>query len=295
MHRFSLWVFTFLWASVLSATADLSSDVKLASAKLLDALSDKEQKVILLSRDHDLRWQMKYTGGGRTGVQISDLRPDKQELVDDLLKLVLSPYGMKMANAVAKQDTEDGYKRHFITFFGDPRKSDDFAWRITEHHFTVVDVHFNNGELKEFGPILLGANPPNLWLEEEAFYIKAWKGLGGEASGYLTKGAGIASKPMDLSDGVAFKSFPEAARKEIHHAVEQRMNIFSPAMKANLQQLLESAGGLGNMKASFYNAPAVAHCKDGGRWDFKLGSENCIFDFETSRGHIHSSIWIKAK
>ena len=63
-----------------------------------------------------------------------------------------------MANAVAFQDAKEGgdaLGKYWITCFGDPRKG-DFAFRLAEHHLTIVHLELAEGEASEFGPVLLG-------------------------------------------------------------------------------------------------------------------------------------------
>ena len=39
--------------------------------------------------------------------------------------------------------------------------------------------------------------------------------------------------------------------------------------------------------------PLMRRRYDGGRWDWKLVGDRMLVDFETSRRHIHMSLWIR--
>ncbi|MEO1857589.1 MAG: DUF3500 domain-containing protein [Rubritalea sp.] len=132
----------------------------------LDSLDAAQNKQCLLSNDDPLRWKMQYNGGKRAGIQIKDLSEKQRALFGSTIKLVLSNEGWEMANKVAKQDGDAGLGKYFIACFDDPRKKEDFAFLLAEHHLTIVNFSVAEGELNEFGPILLGANPPELWKKD---------------------------------------------------------------------------------------------------------------------------------
>ena len=53
--------------------------------------------------------------------------------------------------------------------------------------------------------------------------------------------------------------------------------------------MVERQGGLDTMRVAFWGV-ADKRCAQGGKWDFKLGGESFLCDYENTRGHIHLSM-----
>ena len=258
----------------------------------LDSLDATQSKQCLLANDDPLRWKMQYTGGKRAGLEISKLNDKQRTLFESTIKLVLSNEGWEMANKVAKQDGEIGLGKYFVACFGDPRKKEGFAFRLAEHHLTIVNFSVAEGTLNEFGPILLGANPPELWKKDEEALLKLWQTINDPAVLVKNKKA-IASKAMAEDQGVDFSELNPKAQAQLAQTWKQRLSIFTPAMRQKIETLHNSRGGLKKSRIAFYNEPPTKRCTDGGKWDFKCGLPGMVWDYEGSRGHIHLSLWIK--
>ncbi|MGB2091808.1 MAG: DUF3500 domain-containing protein [Akkermansiaceae bacterium] len=244
--------------------------------------------------DDDRRWRMHYPGGRRPGIQIRELSQTQRGLMMQALAQVLSPYGIKMARAIAAQDAvagQDALGKYWVTCFGNPSDG-SFAFRLAEHHLTFVHLEFAEGEAREFGPILLGANPPSLWKDDEQALLDAWKLIDDDS--VLIKGKkGIASMPMPHDVGVLYADLNKEAQQSLRNIWEKRLSIFTPAIRDRVNQLHEQRGGWGESRIAFYNEKPAKRCIDGGRWDFKCGLPGMVWDFEGSRGHIHMSLWVK--
>ena len=211
-----------------------------------------------------------------------------------ILGKVLSPYGMKMAAAIASQDKSEGRDvlgKYWLTCFGDPREG-DFAFRLAEHHLTIVQLELKQGQASEFGPILLGANPPTLWKEDEEILMRAWK-VAGNSKALVPEKNGIASEPMPLEEGLRFDELNQDAQKVLKEAWDRRLGIFTTAIRQRINRLHAQRGGWGKSRLAWYNEEPTKRCVDGGRWDFKCGLPGMVWDFEGSRGHIHLSLWVK--
>jgi len=263
--------------------------------KFLNSLDESQQKECLQPMNLKTRWHKQYTGGKREGIQIKKLNAKQKESLQTTLKLVLSDEGWKMAEAVAKQDGEQGLDKYYIACFGDPRNPDEpFAFRLCEHHLTIVHLVIKGGELTEFGPILLGANPPVLWQKDEKLLIDVWKTHIKNAGSQklLEKGSGISSKLMKGEKGMLFNDLHADTKSLIKVAWLHRNNIFSPVIQFRLDDLQKARGGWEKSRVAFYNQAADKRSKDGGRWDFKCALPGMVWDFESSRGHIHMSLCI---
>ena len=261
-------------------------------AEFLDSLDAEEQKECLLPLEHENRWQMLYPGAKRPGILIKKLNGLQKKKMEAALRMVLSDHGWEMANKVAAQDEAQGLDKYYLTCFGDPREDGGFAFRLAEHHLTIVQLEVSKGETMEFGPVLLGSNPADLWQADEEALMHAWKQI--KHPGVLIKDkAGVASKPMPENEGVLFSKLDAKAQVALKAAWNQRMSVFQPAIKQRVNGLLKERGGWDKFRVAYYKGAADKRCIDGGRWDFKCGLPGMVWDFEGSRGHIHMSVWVK--
>ena len=266
-----------------------------SAGEFLDGLDADQLGECLQAMDTKKRWHKQYTGGKREGIQIKKLTPEQKKSMQALFKMILSDYGWQMAETVAKQDGEQGLDNYYVACFGDPRKEGDpFALRLCEHHLTIVNLEVAGGKVTEFGPILLGANPPVLWLKDEELLMKAWKQQTEKnpLGDLLEKETGISSKLMPTDEGVLFTSLTAETQATLKEAWQHRLKIFTPTVQAKVNALQQARGGWEKSRVAFYKNPADKACKDGGKWDFKCGLPGMVWDFEASRGHIHMSLCV---
>lgn len=265
-------------------------------SRFIESLDDDQRALCLHDLADKRRWEMRYTGGKRSGVMIRDLDENQRSLMVKVLSMVLSPHGWKMANAVAFQDAGEGgdaLGKYWITCFGDPRNG-DFAFRLAEHHLTVVHLELADDVANEFGPILLGANPATLWKEDELALLNAWPLIGNEKA--LIEGErGIATEAMNEGEGIDFTALSGEAQKAIQAAWARRLSIFTEEIQQRVNQLHVQRGGWTGSRVAYYNEVPTKRCIDGGRWDFKCGLPGMLWAFESSRGHIHMSLWVSAE
>ncbi len=271
------------------------AQLRAQTVKFINNLNADQQKDFLQEMDTKKRWHMQYPGGLREGVVIKNLNADQKKAMEALFKMILSEYGWNMALSVAKQDGEEGLGKYFIACFGDPRKDDaPFALRLCEHHLTVVNLEIAGGKIREFGPILLGANPPVLWLKDEELLMKAWdqQTVDSGHKDLLEDRFGTASELMPAGDGVEYTSLNEEAKATIKEAWVHRLAMFTPIIQERINSLQKERGGWEKSRVAFYKNAADKRSKDGGMWDFKCGLPGMVWDFECSRGHIHMSLCI---
>lgn len=277
------------------SAGDFESTFRKEVSSFVGSLDEDQLAACLHDSGDQRRWEMRYTGGNRPGIRISQLNDDQRALMVKVLSMVLSPEGWKMANAVAFQDAKEGgdaLGKYWVTCFGDPRKG-DFAFRLAEHHLTIVHLELAEGEANEFGPILLGANPATLWKQDELALMHAWSLVKNENALLLGQRA-IASEPMNETDGIDYTDLNAEAQKAIQGAWVKRLRIFTEPIQQKINRLHEQRGGWQKSRVAYYNEAPSKRCIDGGRWDFKCGLPGMVWAFESSRGHIHMSLWVSA-
>jgi hypothetical protein len=266
--------------------------------KLYASLSDEQKKQATLPYDSPDRDSQVYTGGVRAGVHIKDLSDEQQKLAMTLLTSFCSDYGKRKAIEVADQpsntkDPTTGFARYYLCFFGEPGEGRNYAWRIAEHHLTVVHMEFAKGEPASFGPILLGANPPTLWDEEEEKLLALWSAMTpDEQKASQQPGKGIASEMLKgdgARAGVRVGDLKPSARAAARAMFDQRLSFVAEPIAARIKKILDSQGGLNAMHLVYYGK-VEKKCRDGGRWDFKLAGPGFLCDYEGNRAHIHLSM-----
>lgn len=272
---------------------EFESEFRKSVSSFLNTLDkDQAKECLLPSKDKKTRWSMVYTGGKRPGIQISSLTAAQRKAMEKALSMVISDAGWKLAKEVAKQDGESGLGKYYLTCFGDPREKGNFAFRISEHHLTLVHLELEKGEVQEFGPVLLGANPPKIWKEDELALMAAWKKIN-DPKVLIKDAKGIASEGMPAEQGVAFTSLNKEGQKALQSVWTKRLRIFTPAVQKRINALHAARGGWEKSRVAFYNEVPEKRCIDGGRWNFKCGLPGMVWDFEGSRGHVHMSLWAK--
>src|SRR2546421_7738003 len=147
--------------------ARAESPLQQSAVKLYESLSPEQRKAVTLPFDSPERTSQVFPPGKRPGIQLKDLSEEQRNAAIDLVRKFTSDYGFEKAEAITKQGAPGAWGRFYLTYFGEPGENKTYAWRIAEHHLTIVDIEFENGEVRAVGPILLGANPPTLWDEEE--------------------------------------------------------------------------------------------------------------------------------
>jgi len=256
---------------------------------LYQSLSAEQKKEVTLPFDSPERKAEVFPPGKRPGIQLKDLTDAQREKALGLIRGFVSDYGWEKAQAIAQQGEAGGLGRYYLTYFGEPGAKKDFAWRIAEHHLTLVDVEYGDGKIRSVGPILQGANPANLWNDEEDKLIALFATLSpAEKEKAVRKGKGISAEPMK-DYGIAVSDLTTDGQKKVQEVFESRLKFFSSAIADRINQLLQEQGGLKSLRIVYWNE-ATKRCADGGRWDFKLGSANFLCDYESSRGHIHLSV-----
>ncbi|WP_169334281.1 DUF3500 domain-containing protein [Rubritalea marina] len=285
---------TLITLSMLTLNAESTFETQFAQqvSAFLNTLDDEQSEECLHKLDDPLRWKMQYTGGKRAGIAIGKLNREQRKAFEKTIRLVLSAEGWDMAKQVIQQDGNMAIKNYYVACFGDPRHGEDFAFRLAEHHLTIIHLSVRDGKADEFGPILLGANPPTLWKKDEKALLKLWKDA--QDPSLLIQGKkAIASEAMPKGDGTPYAELNSAAQQQLQTIWNLRLRIFTPQIQSILNQHLQYNGGIKAANIAFYNKTPLKRCEDGGKWDFNCQIGKLHFDYEGSRGHIHFSLWLR--
>jgi len=293
MAKLTTLLVAILFTTTLCKAADgvraLPSTMQQTATSLYNSLSDDQRKQAVLPFNGPQRLQENFTPGKRAGILISNLTAPQQEQAVALITNFTSDYGAQKSLAVANQDPTPGFGHYYLVFFGNPALDANYAWRIAEHHLTLVNVEVADGQPTVFGPILLGANPPTLWDQEEDAMIALYAALTPEERTKATNpGHGESTKKL-IGDSMKIADLNPEAKQKAQAIFAGRMQFFSAPIQERITKIVENQGGLDAMKIAFYG-PAEKRCAAGGRWDFKMAGGNFLCDYESSRGHIHLSM-----
>ncbi len=271
--------------------ADAKPSLQTQATDLFKSLTPEQRKVALLPYDSPERNSEVYPGGKRPGIQLKALNEAQRDQAIGLMKSFTSDYGAAKCEAIAAQTPnpgeQPGFDKYYLAFFGEPDKDAKYAWRIAEHHLTLVHVEVADGEPASFGPILLGANPPTLWDEEEDALIALYAAMSApEREKAKQDGNAVASKPMENNAGIRVSELSPSAQAKVKAVFENRLKFFNEDIRARIEKLVAANGGIETMNVAFWGV-ADKRCRDGGKWDFKLGNANFLCDYENNRKHIH--------
>lgn len=254
---------------------------------LFASLTEEQKEAALKPYDAKERDAEVFFPGKRPGLLIGELSEKQFELLDGAIKQFLSKDGYALAMKVARQHaSKEGIKAYFINFFGDPSKDKAWAFRISEHHLTLVHVH---SDPARFGPILLGANPPVLWQKQEEAAIKCFALLSKEEKEAAQAGKGGMSGTSANGKGILIGELSEKAAKAAGAMVDARLSLFSEAQQKKLRRIIKEAGGVRKLRLAFYGE-MTKRCADGGRANWKIEGDGFLCDYESSRRHIHMTM-----
>ena len=279
--------------SPLVGFADQPAPMTDTAIKLFNSLTPEQKQNALLPYDSPEKKSEVFPGGKRPGVQIMNLNADQQQLAMDLLTAFTSESGKKTALAITHQKPDNpadspGFPLYYLCYFGEAGPDKTFAWRITEHHLTLVHVEVEKGHTTNFGPILLGANPPDLFDTEEDKMIALYNALTPEEKAKCENtGKNAASFPA-RGKSIKIGELNDTAKAAAKAVLENRLAFFSEDIRKQIQASLDEQGGADALQVYFYGE-ATKKCSEGGKWDFKLASKEFLCDYENTRGHIHLS------
>lgn len=258
------------------------------ATELHASLNQAQRAQAVLPYDDPQRSEEKFLGGPRAGIPLAKLDERQRALAQQLISGFTSERGRKVCEHIANQAGPEGFARFHLAFFGAPGSDRPYAWRIAEHHLTLVNVEVRSGSLT-VGPILLGSSPPDFFGEEEDRLIALYAALSAEDRALVrVDGAGVAAEPIIANGAAAWRLSP-AAQAKLKEVIDHRLSFFAPRVQQRLRAVIEERGGFSALRLAFYGV-ADRRCFEGGKWDCKIGGPTFLCDYENSRGHIHLSL-----
>lgn len=254
---------------------------------LFQSLADDQKAACLKPWDDESRDAENFTPGKRPGLLIQNLTEEQAGRLDKAIRAFLSADGYKQAMEVAAQShKKEGLKAYYLNYFGDPTKDKAWTFRVSEHHLTIVHV---TSDPARFGPILLGANPPEIWKEQEEAAIACFAKLSEDEKKKVVI-EGKAASGRTLGDkGVPIESLSADAKAAAIAMIEARFKLFSDDQQKKLRAILQAQGGVEKLRLAFFGE-MTKRCADGGRADWKIGSKDFLCDYASSGGHIHMTL-----
>jgi hypothetical protein len=259
-------------------------------ARQLFASLDRDQRQLALLPAADARRnEVVFPGGPRAGIPIARLDPQQRALVWQLIAGFTSPHGRALCEEIIAQAGSDGIERFYLAFFGEPGPGAAYAWRIAEHHLTLVEVEVAADQSLTVGPILLGSNPPDFFELEENALIALHAALSADERSLVDcAGKGPSGEPI-VAAGAPLWKLSAASQARVADVLNQRLGFFAPAIQARIRAIIAERGGIPAMHMAFYGA-ADKRCQEGGKWDWKIGGPTVLIDYASSGGHIHLSL-----
>ncbi|MEY4392946.1 MAG: hypothetical protein RL595_195 [Planctomycetota bacterium] len=261
------------------------------AVELFKSLDDEQKNQALKAFDDKDRHAEVFPAAERKGLPFIKMKPEQVALVDKMILAMTSNYGAGRCMEIAKQTPAN---RRYINFFGEPQAGKPFAFRLAQHHLTLIHCEFNPDNMNEFGPVLLGGNPVNsLWDEEEAILLELAKKLDKEMLDKL-KGPGGSGQAVGKS-GVAIKDLPKPAAELAKKLLEKRLDVFSADRKKKLEKIIANQGGVNELKF-ILNGNATSGHLQGGNYSWKFGNEGILIDWQTAgKNHLHLTVKAKPK
>jgi hypothetical protein len=285
-----------LGAAVVLAQKKPSADeaARAAVIKLYESLNDEQKKQAVLEFDNKDRYAEIFPETKRPGIAFSQLTAEQKMMVDDIVKSVCSEYGAARCLEIAKQTGPGG---RYVTFYGTPAADGKFAWRLAQHHLTLIHAEFGKDKAGEFGPMLLGGNPVKaVWDDEEKVALELFGALT-EEDRKAIKGAGNSGSgaALDAKTGVRIGDLSAKAKPLAVKLFQQRLAVFSPDRQQILDEIVKKEGGVENLRIAFWGDASKSQ-HDGGNYHWKIGNAVVLADWQTvGKEHIHMTVRARAK
>jgi hypothetical protein len=269
---------------------DAGSDdaARAAAVKLFASLTDEQKKLAVKEFTDKERLVEQFPPVERPGLPFTKLNAEQKALVEEVVRGLTSEYGASRCLEVAKQTPAD---RRYVNFFGTPEAGKPFAWRLAQHHLTLVYAEFGTDKVNEFGPVLLGGNPvKTLWDDEEKLALELYDALSADEVKAVQGKGNAASGAAVGGNGRSIGELSEKPRELARKLLEQRLAVFSPDRRKVLEELIRRDGGVDKLRVAFWGEAKKSH-RDGGSYSWKIGGDTVLCDWQTvGKDHIHMTV-----
>lgn len=265
-----------------------------AVLKLFESLSDEQKKLAVRDLDDKDRYVEIFPETDRKSLSFAKLTAEQKVQVDEVVKAMCSAYGAKCCLEVAKQTGPNG---RYITFYGTPTADGKFAWRLAQHHLTLIYAEYGKDKANEFGPVLLGGNPVKaIWDEEEKVALELYAALSeDDAKAIKGKGNAGSGAALDAKSGARIGDLSDKAKPLARKLLAQRMAVFSEDRQKVLEEIIKREGGVDDLRIAFWGE-ATKSQHDGGNYHWKIGNAAILADWQTAgKEHIHMTVRARAK
>ncbi|MCH6255617.1 DUF3500 domain-containing protein [Puniceicoccaceae bacterium K14] len=149
---------------------DLIQRVSESAREFLSSLSDEQRGSVLLSFEGNERYSWNYVPKQRKGISLKSLDESQKELLERLLRTVLSDSGRQKVKGIigleqilfeqsggsSLRDPE----KYYLSLFGSPGGKKNWGMRYEGHHLSLNFTFGSGGEVS-VTPQFFGANPAN--------------------------------------------------------------------------------------------------------------------------------------
>jgi hypothetical protein len=290
-------------------SADLCCDVgptpqdaaESAVARLYKSLSDEQKKTICFGFDDPKRSQVQ-NNWAIVKPTIDDMKSEQQELCREIFKGITSEDGF---DRFTRQMDEDygGFESYHVALFGEPGSDKPFEWVLTGRHVTVrADGNSVNGAAFG-GPIFYGHasksfnegpdHTGNVWWYqgEQANAIFKTLDEAQRKQAMVEKADPDAPRSIELkgqglgSTGLGIAGLDGQQKKMVATLLDKLLLPFRKADADEVRACLEAAGGVDNLRMTFYKEGDIG---DDGVWDiWRLEGPAFSWYFHGSP-HVHT-------
>jgi hypothetical protein len=264
-----------------------------AAVRLFQSLSDEQRQLALKDLADKERYAEQFPPVERPGLPFTKLTAEQKGLVEEAVRAMTSEYGAGRCLEVAKQTPDN---RRYLTFFGAPEPGKPFAWRLAQHHLTLIYAEFGTDPVNEFGPVLLGGNPVGtLWDDEEKLALELYASLTPEEARAVRGQGSAASGAAVGTGGSRIGDLGEKPRGLARRLLERRLDVFSADRRKVLDDLIRRDGGVDNLRLVIWGEADRSH-RDGGKYHWKIGGATVLCDWQTQgKDHIHMTVRGRAR
>jgi hypothetical protein len=259
-----------------------------AAVKLFQSLTDEQKKLAVRDLDDKDRYAEVFPPVERKGLPFKMLAAEQKAMIDDVIRAMTSDFGASRCLEVATQTGDD---RRYLTFYGAAEEGKPFAWRLAQHHLTLIYAEFGKDKVNEFGPVLLGGNPVNkLWEDEEKILLDLRASLSDEeAKAVIGKGNAAAGAPVGTA-GMKIGDLGDKPKALAKKLLDQRLAVFSADRRKVLDDLIAADGGVEAQRVAIWGDATKSHM-DGGNYTWKIGGSVVLCDWQTAgKNHIHMTV-----